>query len=210
MYNIEAVKKACIAKMSGLETYKYIMDNFKSIDLSGDDDNAKEFRTKYRGYYRVRRNDDWSKLYFGFFENNKNNNDITFNQIIDYCYNNMKTNKGAKNPVEASFSSKMLATINPEKPILDSRVLENMGLTIPVYLKSDKKLERAKAVYEIIDDRYKAYSRTPESDTVVSIFNEMFPDYTELTKTKKIDFFLWALDKKDLKKINLFGDLLNG
>ena len=203
------LKRLCVAKMSGLETYKYIINNYKNIDLSSNSKEAKEFRSKFKGYYRVRRNDEWSKLYFDYFQNNKNNHNITFNEIIDYCYNNMKTNKGNHNPIEASFSSKMLATIHPEKPILDSQVLANMGLRIPDTLKGDKKLKRAKEIYEIIERRYIAYLKTFESETVLSIFNELFPDYKGFSKTKKIDFFLWSMDRKELDDTGLFGELIN-
>lgn len=203
------LKRLCVANMSGLETYKYIINNYKNIDLSSNSKEAKEFRTKFKGYYRVRRNDEWSKLYFDYFEINKGNIDITFNKIIDYCFNNMKTNKGNINPVEASFSSKMLATIRPEKPILDSQVLANMGLKIPDSLKGGAKLKKAKEVYAEIEKRYIAYLDIPESEKVVSIFNEMFPDYTDLNKTKKIDFFMWSMKKDELIKTGLFGVLIN-
>ena len=76
------------------------------------------------------------KIFYTYFDSQKNNKMIKYDEIIDYFYS--KTNR-----VEASFSSKMLATINPEMPILDSQVLLNMGLKKMQTLQM-KDLERQK------------------------------------------------------------------
>lgn len=201
----ESLKNQCVWMMSGLTDYQLIKDNYlTTVDLTADDDNAKAFRKKYKTYYRVRRNDEWCDAYFKIFQENRNNDNVDFDTIIDALY----ISTGGK--VEASFSSKMLATINPDMPILDSRVLANMNLKIPDYPKGEKKKERAKEVYKTISKRYANFCTTPESDEVVRILDDLFPDYTDFSKTKKIDYFLWLLPRNKLEETGLFEGLLNG
>ena len=90
-------------------------------------------------------------------------------------------------------------------PILDSRVLTNLSLEIKGT--KDKKRENAKVVYEEICSRYSEYEKTPNCKKAVEIFDELFPNYLGLSVTKKIDFFLWALNPQELRDMGIFKEL---
>ena len=192
-----------IERMLGFEKYRAIMNLVHSVDISS---NA-EFQTLFNDYYDVRRNKDWREGYYQYFQSVKTNRNITFDAIIEHLYFNLKTNRGRPNPVEASFSSKMLATINPRMPILDSQVLNNMNLSISGETPEDK-LTSAKSVYGDICDRYLKYIGSRDCIKAISVFDNYFPDYTELTMERKIDWFLWGFSKTELIEIGLFGVLL--
>ena len=187
-----------IARQFGFDTYIKIMWYFKdaNCDLSSNE----EFQKIFNGYYRIRRNMEWREIYYQCFENIRTNKGVEFDDIIDYLYE--KTGN-----VEASFSSKMLATINPELPILDSQVLANLGMEIKG--SNDKKLENAKEVYQEICNRYNKYIGTLDCEKALKKFDEAFPMYKGFTSTKKIDFFLWSLTRVELENMGIFGGLIN-
>ena len=188
-----------IARQFGFDSYVKILklSRDKSLDLSTDIDG---FQKLFNGYYRIRRNEEWRKEYYNYFESVKNNTDIDFKTIIDELYQRTNGN------VEASFASKMLATICPNMPILDSQVLANLDLEIKGY--KEKKLENAKAVYRQICQRYKEYQMTANCKKAIQTFDGLFPNYTDLTVTKKVDFFLWALKPNELRNIEMFKELM--
>lgn len=188
-----------IARQFGFDSYAKILKlcRDESLDLSTDIDG---FQKLFNGYYRIRRNEEWRKEYYNYFESIKNNTDIDFNTIIDELYQRTNGN------VEASFASKMLATICPNMPILDSQVLANLDLEIKGY--KEKKLENAKAVYQQICQRYKDFQKTENCKKAIQVFDGLFPNYTDLTATKKVDFFLWALKPNELRNMEMFKELM--
>ena len=65
----------------------------------------------YDGFYRVRRNEEWRKYYFKLMQEMRSK-DVSFGDILTSI--NKETGR-----IEASFSSKLLATINPNYLIWD-------------------------------------------------------------------------------------------
>ena len=168
---------------SGLVTYCEIMNWFKETDVSKD----YKFQRRYKGFYRVRRDDDWAKIYFDYFQKVKNTN-ITFKEIINYLFE--QTGR-----VEASFASKMLATINPNMPIWDQEVLDKLGFKQTYQYNKDKQLKDAIDNYERIVNWYKDNI----TSNYIEEFDTNFPDYKHISKVKKIDFILWGVRNKKNK-----------
>lgn len=196
-----------IERALGFEKYAAIMDMADDVDIEKDE----EFQTLFNDYYDVRRNEEWRKLYYRYFAKYKSGPAPTFNQIIDALYYNLRTNKGGTHPVEASFSSKMLATLDSSKPVLDSHVLENMNLSLSYASASPEiKLLKAKQVYAAICRRYDTYMRTRDCMDAIGIFDSHFPDYKGVfSPVRKIDWFLWKLDRKELVEMGVFKELLD-
>lgn len=192
-----------IERMLGFEKYTKIMIDVNKVDVSKN----QRFQKLFDDYYEIRRNAAWRKIYYDFFQKAKSDSSITFDDIIDYLYDKAKTNKGLPHPVEASFSSKMFATINHNMPILDSQVLANMGLSIVGKTPADK-LKSAKDTYETIRNRYSNYLGTADCLDAIALFDTYFPDYTTVSEVKKIDWFLWGFSKSELNAIGKFGSLL--
>ena len=197
-----------IERSLGFDKYKKIKEYVHSVDVSKSKDSKDSFQTLFNSYYAVRRDETWREGYYEYFQCVKEDGRITFNAIIDDLYKKLKTKDGKGHLVEASFSSKMLATINPKMPILDSRVLKNMGLSIKGN-NPEEKLQSAKKVYKEIWSRYQKFIKTENCKTVISIFDIHFPDYSAvMSDERKIDWFLWAFTKDELTEIGLFGELL--
>ena len=160
----------------GLTKYNWIMRRVHESDVSTD----AEFQKFYNGFYRMRqRPADFYKAYYAFLEQNKDNAHLTFEDILAYLYKET----GA---VHASFSSKLLATVNPDMPIWDKFVLQNLGLRTPYHYEKDR-LQKTSQLYQRICDWYES----EQAKEKLQVFNELFPN-VDISDVKKIDFILWA------------------
>ena len=115
MFKLDATKilQTQLAHGMGLDGYAIIMRGDPATD---------EFQRLFNGYYRVRRNEAWRKAFYNLFQRAKNEG-FSFDRIIKELYQQTGN-------IEASFSSKMLATIDLSKPIWDQYVLQNLGLKL--------------------------------------------------------------------------------
>lgn len=176
------VLEKVMAESLGLPEYEYIMKTICQTDVSKNMD----FQRRFNHFYKVRRNQDWRKKYYEIFERSKAEKDeVTFENILCNIY--VFTDK-----TEASFASKMLATLNPDKPIWDSRVLSFLGLKPTGKSDSDRQ-DSIIEVYGKIEDWYKKYLNTSEAKANIRIFNEMLPCYSWISDVKKIDYIILGL-----------------
>ena len=160
----------------GLTRYNRIMGLVHSVDVSADGD----FQKFYNGFYRMRqRPAEFYKTYYAYLEKNKDNPMLTFEEILTYLYEETGS-------IHASFSSKLLATVNPNMPIWDKFVLQNLGLRTPYHYETDR-LQKTVRLYQQICDWYES----AEAREKLQVFNGLFPD-AQITDVKKIDFVLWA------------------
>ena len=174
----------------------------KTLDLTKNIATDVDFQKNFTSYYRVRRDADWLREFYNFFENNKNNKNITFEEILHYLSNvEHKVKQTAKNPtgkaktVEASFASKMLATINPNHPIWDSQVLRSLNIEVDGALCHKDKIEECIKIYQEIEKEIATFIATPDGQQCIVLFNKAFPSCKDFSDYKKIDFYLWNLGK---------------
>lgn len=164
----------------GLIKYIDIMNRVNSSNVSVD----KEFQKKFNSFYRIRqRSPEFYDCYYNLLENSKANI-ITFEEVITHIYNNVGR-------VEASFSSKLVATINPDKPVWDTYVLHNLGLKTP-YQADKNRVSKIINLYDEICEWYDEYLLREETEEVLDLFDKMYPDVL-ITNVKKIDFILWQM-----------------
>lgn len=178
-----SIKKAFVfleENHDGMEAYNTIIKAAHETDVSSD----RDFQRKYNHFYRIRRDSSWQKEFYSFFERNKSRTDLTFSEILTAMYN-------ASGQVEASFSSKMLATINPEKPVWDTMVLQNLGKK-PGGKNQPEKLRNAVMLYEDIDRWYTDFLGTENARKLIRLFHQKFPEFDSFSDVKKIDFILWG------------------
>ena len=114
-FDVNQVFQDRLAASLGLDKYRYIMDNVWNTDVSLNAD----FQRTFNGFYIVRRNEEWRKVYYGLFEQMKSGAP-TFANILTYLFEHTGN-------IEPSFSSKMLATIYPNQPIWDQYVVQNLN-----------------------------------------------------------------------------------
>ena len=174
MINAKEVLQAQLARGLGLDRYADIMHG---------DPASPEFQRAFNGYYRIRRNEEWRQHYYDLFVKAKVER-LSFEQIITELFR-------LTGNVEASFSSKMLATIDPSKPIWDQYVLQNLGLEL-IGKSQEEKLQNAVALYDRIVKWYKEYLTTSEARENIIDFDRLLPEYAWVSDTKKIDCLLWS------------------
>ena len=148
MGKIDATKilEEALSRSFGLPRY---------IEIMAGNPNKSEFQRMFNGYYKVRRNENWQKEYYAIFtEAKKNPENYTFERILRKLHEKTRM-------IEASFSSKMLATIDPSKPIWDQYVLKNLGLQLKGK-DAESKLKNAIDLYSKIEDWYNSYLNSSE------------------------------------------------
>ncbi len=163
-----------LARSLGLDRYAEIMAG---------DPMSPDFQRTFNGYYRIRRNEAWRRQYYALFAKARSEG-FSFAQIITELYQ-------LTGNVEASFSSKMLATIDASKPIWDQYVLQNLGLELAGKTQEEK-LQNAVALYDQIEKMYADYLTTDEAQSSITAFDQLLPDYAWISDTKKIDCLLWS------------------
>ena len=165
---------------TGLQKYERTMERFWQVDISNDE----EFQRTFNGFYRVRRRKpDFYRALYNFLESHKNKQ-ITFAEVLQYLYERFGR-------LEASFSSKVVATINPNMPIWDSEVLKRLKIKTPAYaLSSTERFKQTIEKYNQIILWYRNFMSSAEARDMIETFDKEI-GITNTTPTKKIDFILW-------------------
>ena len=179
-FDVKKVFQDRLAASMGLDKYHFILDQVRKTDISTD----AEFQRTFNGFYIVRRNAAWRKTYYDLFEQVKSGTP-TFESILIYMYEHTGN-------IEASFSSKMLATIFPEKPIWDQYVVQNLNMELVGSTKQER-LHNAIAVYANIEKWYAEFLQTNKAKECIEAFNQLMPDYKHISNIKKIDSILWSM-----------------
>ena len=175
----EVIEKR-IAETMGFPKYAKIVKELHNVNISED----RLWQKNFNAFYRVRRNKDWQKIYYGIFEREKNNKP-SFENILKEIYNNTGN-------IEASFVSKMISTIDESLPIWDQYVLSNLGLKL-VGKTKEEKLENAICVYNKIKAWYDEFVSSEQGKSCIEEFDKVMPKYAWFSPIKKIDFFLWSM-----------------
>lgn len=179
-FNVNKVFQDRLAASMGLDKYQYILEQLGKTDVSTDAD----FQRTFNGFYIVRRNEAWRKVYYDLFEEVKTGSP-TFASILIYMYEHTGN-------IEASFSSKMLATIFPEKPIWDQYVVQNLNMELVGTTKLER-LNNAISIYADMEKWYADFLQTDKARECIDAFDRVMPDYKHISSIKKIDSILWSI-----------------
>lgn len=179
-FNVNKVFQDRLASSMGLDRYLYIMEQVNKTNVATDMD----FQRTFNGFYIVRRNESWRKAYYEYFESIKNGSP-TFESIITYLYESTGN-------IEPSFSSKMLATILPEKPIWDRYVVQNLNMQLTGVTKEEK-LKNAIILYADMEKWYADFLESEKGKECIQEFDGVLPDYKGISNIKKIDSILWSI-----------------
>lgn len=179
-FDVNKVFQERLASSMGLDKYQYIMEQVTKTDVSSDIG----FQKTFNSFYIVRRNEAWRKVYYDYFENIKSSSP-TFASILTYLYECTRN-------IEPSFSSKMLASIFPDKPIWDRHVVQNLNLELAGITKQER-LANAVVLYANIEKWYENFLQTNKAKECIEAFDHMLPDYRHISNIKKIDSILWSI-----------------
>lgn len=94
----------------------YLQLRSEALGLRVTDEDAEPFRRRFNGYYGVRRNASWRRCFYEQFEAAKPRQlppDLMFDAVL-------RALAAETGRVEASFVSKLVATLNPTAPVIDS------------------------------------------------------------------------------------------
>jgi len=163
----------------GLEKYCWLQAHLHERDVSAD----REFQRRFAGFYRVRRGEAWRRTFFEILQNHKGTN-LAFSTALGQLAR-------ATGRVEASFASKLVATINPDQPVIDSVVLRNVGLRLPPLGAADR-LDRIVLVHSQLANWYGLQLGSPAGAEVIRLFREAYPS-APISDTKALDLVLWQI-----------------
>lgn len=174
---VEAITKA----QKGISQYLEIMELFPKVNVAENGD----FRRKFNAFYRVRqRPREWYNIYFSYMQRVRDNKP-SFADVLDDLYR-------STGRYEPSFSSKLVATLDPEQPVWDVWVMKNTRTRVPSYT-SKRKVEQAKAAYKAIQAWYRQFLNSKDGKLVVRSFDRIVPEHAKITNLKKVDFVLWQI-----------------
>lgn len=163
--------------------YCCITSSFQnSLDIRKDLD----FQKKYKGFYRMRRNQIFCDSYFKLMYKHKSETKLNFCSLIKKLYK-------VGNKKEISFTSKLMATINPDLPIWDSKVIKYITTNFKFIPKKIKNIEHACYNYIELLEWYKQFMETGNAKRMLREFNSQFPN-ARITDLKKIDLMLWQAE----------------
>lgn len=143
------------------------------------------YQRSFNGLYGVRRNAQWREVFFKILEDYKDQPDVNFRSVLNLLLE-------STGRVEASFASKLIATVNPTRAVYDSIVRKNLG--IPSRSSSAaNRIELLCADYKTIQMHHE---RQIEHDNFLFLrerFDKKFPQFTHFTDLKVLDLMIWQM-----------------
>lgn len=156
------------------------------------------FRQKFNGFYRVAfRGKKWHKSYYDLFDKRRTSKSC-FGDVLHELHCRTKR-------VEASFASKMVASIDPKQPVIDRWILHHVGMKLLRLGTPDAKQATARKIHADLAACYRGYLRTADGRALVAEFKKQYPS-KEISKVKMLDFVIWKTEKSknSPKRLNSF------
>lgn len=162
----------------GLTQYLWLQSQ---VAVSGSFPEDMGFRRRFNRFYRVRREAAWRDAFYRIMARAKRDQ-LQFQAVLDLL-------REATGRLEASFTSKMIATLQPSKPVIDSVVMRNLGMRLPPPTASDRVAKICK-LHQRLEQMFTVFLHTEDGAYLVAAFNRMYPN-AMITDEKKLDLVLW-------------------
>lgn len=143
--------------------------------------NDREFQKAFNHFYRVRRDSAWQGSFYAVFEEAR-----SCKSDFERVLRDLHSSQGR---LEASFASKLVASLDPEKAVLDSFVLANLGLRLPSAYDKNR-IEKVVEIYDTVNNKIQEYLETDDGKTPIKRFRLKFP-MSSISSVKIIDLILW-------------------
>jgi len=167
----------------------------KNVYTKGNILNNLVFQFVFRSYYRLDNaglSDEIKSRFFELLAQKQTNLGLILSKLYE-----IPTLKG-ENTIQFSFATKLLHTIDNDKPIFDSGV----AILTNIKPKGSDRNTKIRSCIEIYDSLEKLYEELKEDDKIkklISKFRSKFKvDDEKISDTKVLDFIMWSLGK--LKK----------
>lgn len=165
-----------------IDDYCRLQADLRSQDVRTDPDYRRRFVQLYRMFRQPK---EWLDSFFALLEDEKDNPTIAFASVLAAL---------SHSRVEASFSSKLVATIRPKMPVLDQYVLANLGLRSPSSRGAmTLRLRLWSGLYDDTCTLYRDLLTQRLYQDVAEYFDGSLASFPGLTEVKKLDLLLWQL-----------------
>lgn len=162
----------------GLKKYLWLQDE---VSRNPNAHNSPHFRKRFNHFYRIRRGAPWQDSFYSLFGRARQQS-LGFRAVLDA----LRQETGR---YEASFASKLVATLNPTEPVIDSVVLKNLGMKLPKAT-SLNRVEEIRQVHTGLKIALNAFLQTNDGKYLVAQFQKMYPS-ANITNIKMLDLVLW-------------------
>jgi hypothetical protein len=165
-----------------VETYLHLQNDLRRLDVSV----GRPFQRKFSGYYRVRRGAEWQRHFYGLLEKYKATG-VSFVRVLVELHE-------ATGRMEASFSSKLVGSIHPDLPIIDSVVLKHLDLRLPLK-GAENRAARINEIHKALITKFADFLDTDDGKYLTRRFRDTHGTAT-ITEVKMLDFVLWVTREK--------------
>ncbi len=207
--NEKEIREALLQKrrINGIKRYINIMKKRDNIEFYFED-----FKEEYQKFYGMKRairgyhipdSEKFYDVYFQYLKENLGNTSLSFEKVLKDLYDSHISDR-----VEASFSSKLLATVNPNMPVWDQNVFYQLKIPKPKTDSNHKDYQINETIktYQVLMDKILEYLNSDLGREYIRVFNQVFDEVFQddcdifiwkenITDVKKIDFVLWSLGK---------------
>jgi len=173
------IQKALERLADGLGRYQWLQAKVLKCNVTTD----REFQRRFTAFYRVRRNSEWRREFFALMESSKSGG-INFSEALQAIHR-------STGRIEASFASKLVATLDPSKPVIDKFVLRCFKLRLPNWGLADRE-ENTIELYGKLCLKYDGFMTSPDGVKIRNMFDERYPN-AKIMDIKKIDLVLWQI-----------------
>lgn len=164
----------------GIDTYNEIMREVNTSVFC-----TPSFRTLFNGFYRLRQKPEkWYDAYYSLFLRCKAN-PMSFKEVLTEIYK-------STGEIHASFCSKLIATLDPNKPIWDQYVLQWLGFSLSDPKDKEERITYYSNIYDQIEREYNIHLSNRNIQEAIAVFDRLIPAGKGLTSVKKLDFMLWS------------------
>ncbi|MGC1301455.1 MAG: hypothetical protein WA840_03680 [Caulobacteraceae bacterium] len=169
-------------------TYRTILTSTAADDLNTAE--AEPTRRRFNAYYGVRRNAAWRALFYAQFQAAKRSS-LGPSELFKAVVESLSAQTGR---IEASFASKLVATLRPNGPVIDSIVRSWLARHLePPRFASD--LDTVVTYYRWLEVMMLQTAKSPQAQHWSAVFDQAFPTPTgemPISDIKRLDFLIWA------------------
>lgn len=171
-----------------VKTYLLIQKTVSESDLSNP--TTEPVRRRFNGYYGVRRNAEWRLHYYELFEAAKRSSLGS----IDLFEETLSGLQALTGRVEGSFVSKLVATLRPDAPIIDSVVRKWLAsnTTPPLF---GGGVSAVVEYYGWLHQQFSDLVASPQASAWEALFGQRYsqgPEEGTVSAVKRLDFLIWA------------------
>lgn len=186
--NREKIKQALPRVEKGLAKYSWLQIELRNRNVARDG----EYQTKFNGFYRVRRDLAWRREFFDILEDVKHK-PVAIGDIFQRLHH-------VTGRMEASFVSKLVATVDPSQPVIDSIVFKNLGLRLPRRGEASTRIEQIVDLHRRLDAEFCHYLSSEQGYYLVTQFERFYPS-SGISEVKMLDLILWQTRQRSEQRL---------